>query len=302
VKIPVGNKILFFLFLTGYRISAQIPNTDIWLFQLKKEKENIKIEKGENITHRDGYDNQPSFSHNGKRIYYVSIGADKQSDIYVYSIGSKKSVRLTNTKESEYSPTVSNDETKMYCVAVLQDSSQIIIPFDLKDGKILKDPYPAAGSNRISQFDSVGYFTFLNEDTVLYYKLTKPHTLRARSLSSGADVRIADNPIRGFKKIPANGGAEFIFGVKESDRVDFYKYDAVLRKAVFYCSYPSASEDIIWHPKWGLLKSEKAEILRFDEAEKKWISVFDLSSFGVSKITRFSFDDENKKLLVVDNK
>jgi hypothetical protein len=299
VRVLHGNKFFSILLLIGFNVSAQIPDTDIWLFQLKKEKDNVKVEKGENITHRDGYDNQPFFSPDGKRIYYVSIGADKQADIYVYSAGSKRSVKLTNTKESEYSPTVSNDEKKMHCVAVLQDSSQIIIPFDLKDGKILKDPYPAFGSNNVSQFDSVGYFTFLNEDTVLYYKLTKPHTLRARSLLTGTDVRITDNPTRGFKKISRS---EFIFGVKDSERVDFYKYSAVLKKAVFYCSYPSSSEDLIWHPQWGLMKSEKAEILRFDEAQKKWISVFDLSSFGVSKITRFSFDDQNKKLLVVDNK
>jgi len=278
---------------------AQIPNTDIWLFRLKKEKEKIVIEKGENITHRDGYDNQPSFSPDGKRIYYVSVGADKQADIYVYGVGSKKSVKLTNTKESEYSPTLSGDEKKMHCVAVLQDSSQVIIPFDLKDGKILKDPYPAFSSNRISQFDSVGYFTFLNEDTVLYYKLTKPYTLRARSLSTGDDVRIADNPVRGFKKISR---CEFVFGIKDADRVDFYKYHAVLKKAVFYCSYPSLSEDIIWHPQWGLMKSEKTELLRYDEAQKKWIPVFDLSQYGVSKIARFTFDEQNKKLLVVDNK
>src|ERR1043166_4498408 len=99
------NKSVFLFFFIAFKISAQLPETDLWLFSLKNEKGNFKIEKGENITKRPGYDNQPSFSKNEKQIYYVRIGEDKQADIFIYNIGEKKSEKFISTAESEYSPT-----------------------------------------------------------------------------------------------------------------------------------------------------------------------------------------------------
>jgi len=282
------KKVIVFLIASNYCF-GQLPNTDLWLFSLKKEKDVYSIEKGENITKRDGYDNQPSFSEDGKNIYYVSIQEDKQADVYVYNISDKKSVQLTKTKESEYSPIFINSNKKINCVVVEKDSAQRIWLYDEKLGvqtKLLFDE------------DSVGYYNFLNEDTVLYYKLTKPHSLRARCLSSGKDVWIADHPTRGFKTINRH---EFIFGVKDSVNINFYIYNSVLQKATNYCIYNSLNEDILWHPVWGLLKSEKSGILRFDEKQNKWLALFDLTSFGIIKIARFTFDPKDKKIVVVND-
>jgi hypothetical protein len=282
------KKILLFLIWFNY-CCGQVPNTDLWLFPIKKEKEKYLIEKGENITNRDGYDNQPSFSEDNKRIYYVSIRQDKQADMYVYEISGKKNTQLTKTVESEYSPVFINSDKSINSVVVEKDSTQRIWLYDEKTGaqkKILFDE------------DSVGYYNFLNADTVLYYKLTKPHSLRAHCISSGKDVLISDNPIRGFKTINRH---EFIFGRKDSAKVIFYVYNTLLQKAKLYCEYNSLNEDILWHPLWGLLKSEQTAILRFDEKQNKWLTLFDFSVYKISKITRFDFDLKNKRIVVVNN-
>lgn len=282
------KRILFFLLSCNYCL-GQLPNTDLWLFSIKKEKNNYLIDKGENITKREGYDNQPSFSENGKKIYYVSIREDKQSDVYVYDIGNKKSTQLTKTIESEYSPVYINSNKSINCVVVEKDSTQRVWLYNEKLGSQIK---------YLFNQDSIGYYNFLNDDTVLYYKLTKPHSLRAYCISSGKDVWIADHPVRGFKTINRH---EFIFGIKDSAKVSFYRYNTILQKAQKYCDYNSTAEDIIWHPAWGLLKSENAAILRFDEKQLKWLTLFDFSTYGIKKITRFSFDTKNKKIIIVDN-
>lgn len=281
-----------FLLLLIYALplSAQLPETDIHLFEIENKKGNLSISGNYTITNRPGYDNQPSFSSNEKNILYVSIREDKQADLYTYEIRSKKSLQLTKTTESEYSPTFDPFTGKINCVVVEKDSAQRIHSYDeimgMESGVLFNE-------------DSVGYFNFLNKDTVLYYKLTAPHSLRLHSISKGTDIYIASNIIRGFKTINRH---EFIFGIKDSAKVNFYRYDLLLKKAFPYCSYPSLAEDIIWHSTWGLLKSEQAKILRYDPKEMKWIDLFDLSSFGIKKITRFTFDSKNRKLLVVDNK
>ncbi len=282
-------KVFLFFFLTFDYCVGQLPNTDLWLFSIKNEKQNYSIEKGENITKRDGYDNQPSFSDDNKKIYYVSIYADKQADVYIYDIGKKKSIQLTKSIESEYSPVFVKFNNSINSVVVEKDSAQRIWLYNEKLG---------TPSKILFNEDSIGYYAFLNADTVLYFKLTKPHSLRAHSLSTGKDVWLADNITRGFKVINRH---EFIFGVKDSVKVDFYKYNSVLQKAYKYCSYLSTNEDIVWHQDWGLLKSELATILQYDEKVSKWIILFDFSKFGIKKITRFAFDSKNKKIVIVDN-
>lgn len=291
-------KKLLFLLVCINVCNAQLPNTDLWLFSIKNEKGNLSLEKGENITKREGYDNQPSFTEDGKGIYYVSIKEDKQADVYVYNIGSKKSVQLTKTIESEYSPALTPNKKSIGCVMVLKDSAQVIYALSAKNGSLTQYPESKFEQGELMSFDSVGYYTFLNADTVLYYKLTSPHSLRAHCLKTRKDVFLADSPVRGFKAINRN---EFIYGVKDSSFVTYYKYNCVLKKANFYCRYNSVNEDIVWNTALGLMKSEGATILYYNEKEASWKILFDFSSVGIKKITRFVLDSKNKKIVVVDN-
>ncbi|MEO6303877.1 MAG: hypothetical protein ABIP51_11965 [Bacteroidia bacterium] len=269
-------------------LSAQLPDTDIWLFKIEKTKTDLKLSDPKNITNRPGYDNQPSFSNDSKKIYYVSIREDKQADFYFYDIGSKKNSQLTKTKESEYSPVLTPNGKFLNSVVVESDSAQRIHFINSVTG---------ISENKFD-VDSVGYYTFLNSDTVLYYKLTNPHSLRYYVKSTNEDKWLGNNPTRAFK--PLNRHA-FIYGIKDSTKVTFYKYDFVLHKAEKYSEYPTSSEDAIWHEQHGLVKSEANKLLRYDDAKKEWVLLFDLSTFGIKKITRFNFDPKNKYLVIVDN-
>ena len=49
-------------------LAAQLPETDIWLFKIEKIEGKYSYTNPLNITHRAGYDNQPTFSLDGKSI------------------------------------------------------------------------------------------------------------------------------------------------------------------------------------------------------------------------------------------
>ncbi|MBK9285177.1 MAG: hypothetical protein IPM51_12825 [Sphingobacteriaceae bacterium] len=283
------SKIIFFIFCSS-ALFSQLPETDLILFKLKNVKNELIITESKTLTNRPGYDNQPSFTADQKNVFYVAIGEDKQADIYSCDFKSGKTMQVTKTAESEYSPTWHADKNVIHAVVVEKDSSQRIHAYDVLS---------RSEKGLLFDEDSIGYFTYLNSDTVLYYKLTQPHSLRMRACSSGQDQFIASSIIRGFKKINRHS---FIFGIKDSTKVDFYTYDFNLAKAFYYCTYPSLAEDIIWHPQWGLLKSEKNQILRFSEETKQWTTFLDLEKFGIKTITRFIFDKKNKYLIVVNNK
>lgn len=280
---------LWLLILLNARFSAQVPNTDVWLFKLEtnKQKQTVLAEPL-NVSNREGYDNQPSFSPDTKCLFYVMMKEDGQTDIYCYDLRSKINKPITRSKESEYSPTIIPGGKKLATVMVEKDSVQRIhllnpeLGFD--DAKI--------------EIDSVGYYTFVNADTLVYYKLTQPHSLRFYSQNQREDKWLCNNPIRTFKMINRHS---FIYGIKDSASVTFYRYDFLLRKASRYATYPSTSEDIFWDEQLGLLKSEGTQILRYDEEKRDWILLYDLSSFGIKKITRFCIDPSHKYLSVVNN-
>jgi dipeptidyl aminopeptidase/acylaminoacyl peptidase len=280
---------LFSVFISSFAF-GQLPETDIWLVQLEKKENKLIYANPLNINNRVGYDNQPTFSPDGKSILYVSIKEDKQADIYQYTIKSKIHTALTKTQTSEYSPTIVPDGSGFSCVLVEMDSSQRVWQFKL-DGSF----------NKIiaEQVDSVGYHTWLSKDTLLYYKLTDPHSLRAINIKTNDDVWLCNNPSRAFKKIGNTNN--FIYAIKDSTSMTFRICNPTLRESNIYTTYPSINEDFIWHPELGLIKSENADLLKYNEQTRSWETLFSFAPLGIKKITRFVFDSKTKQLAIVSN-
>lgn len=282
--------VAFLLLLLGSAARAQMPETDLWLFDLEKKDKVYQAVKPQNITNRAGYDNQPAFTSDGKSILYVSIHEDGQADIYRYDIKSKLQTNLTKSKVSEYSPTLLPDGSGFSAVVVEADSAQRVWNMGF-DGSFMKFASDVT--------DSVGYHSWLNADTLLYYKLTEPHSLHALHVRTGKDVWICDQPSRAFKKI--EGSSQFIYAIKSENAMEFRVYKAATKESRVYARYPSANEDFVWHSELGLVKAENADLLRFNEKTGQWETLFSFAPFGIKKITRFAFDAKNRRLVIVNN-
>lgn len=269
--------------------AAQLPETDLWLFKLKTEDKKLILGEGKNITSRKGYDNQPFFTPDGKSILYVSIREDSQADVYRYDLGKQQSFQLTKTKESEYSPNYTPDGKSISCVVVEADSTQRLWLYNL-DGSV-KKCYNEG-------IDSIGYYSWLTNDTLLYYKLTEPHSLRMFIETGKIDKWLCNSPSRAFKHMEKN---LFIYGIKDSVSIQYRSYDPVLRKSDEYATHKSKSEDFVWNKTYGLIKSEGTQLLRYNPLDKAWKVMFDFASAGIKKITRFTFDPKNKNIVIVDN-
>jgi hypothetical protein len=278
-------------FLCPSVLLAQLPETDLWLFKIKSEKGVVKIDDGKNITTRAGYDNQPTFTPDNKAILYVSVREDKQADVYRYEISKHTSIQLTKTKESEYSPNITPSGSEISCVVVEADSAQRLWLYNL-DGT-LKKCYN-------ENIDSIGYYSWISSDTLLYYKLTAPHSLRMYVGGSNEDKWICFHPSRAFKKTKGNS---FIYAIKDSTQIQYRIYNTQLKRSDLYAVYNGElSEDFIWHSSLGLLKSQGSTILKYEEKAKSWSVIYDLSTYGLKKITRFAISSNNKYLVIVDNR
>ncbi len=268
---------------------AQLPETDIFLFKVEKKDSVYVLKNPLNISHRKGYDNQPIFNSDNKSILYVRIDSTQQADVMQYQISKKQTTYLTKTEVSEYSPNISPDGKSFTCVVVEKDSTQRIWKYGL-DGTFQSILNEAT--------DSVGYYTWLNQDSLLYYKLTNPHSLRVLDLKNQTDKWLCNNPTRAFKKV---NYSLFVYAVKNATNTEFRIYNPTLRESKWYCVANATYEDFLWHPVFGLVVSDEAELKRYNEKTQNWEVLFSLASFGITKITRFNFDSKTKQLVVVSH-
>src|SRR6185503_14805922 len=117
---------------TGVPAQQAPPATEVYLATLDPS---AGITSWMNISNSPGYDNQPSFLPDGSAILFSSNRDGKQTDIYRYDIAGKTLKQLTNTPDSEYSPTVTPDgKTFSVIRQAAADGTQLLVRYDLATG------------------------------------------------------------------------------------------------------------------------------------------------------------------------
>jgi dipeptidyl aminopeptidase/acylaminoacyl peptidase len=194
LKLKMKN-ILILIFISLLKpLVAQLPNTDIWLMDIKADKDTIILSNPVNITNRTGYDNQPSFSPDGKYLLYTSIRDEKQSDIYKYDLKTKQISQFCNTPAtSEYSPTFMPDGKNVSVVMVEPDSTQRLWKFPLKGG---------APSLVMDKVDSIGYHCWITTDSLALIMITEPPTLQLVNKQQQQPILISRNAGRSMQSFP----------------------------------------------------------------------------------------------------
>lgn len=262
------------------------PSTDIWLIE-------GPVAEPFNVTDRDGYDNQPAFTRDGTKLLYTS-SRDGQTDIYVYDLADKRSRRLTSTKESEYSPTPM-EGGGFSVVRVEEDGKQRLWAFD-DEGKsprlLLEDVEP------------VGYHAWLDAETLALFVLGDPPTLRVSKLKDGSTVTLAQSIGRSLHRTP-DGALAYVDKSEEA---------WVLRKRDVAAETSEASEqsqamlaptrpgreDFALTPAGDVLMADGAILYVWSRENESWSELYDLSSKGITNITRIALGPDGAIAFVAD--
>ena len=270
---------------------AQGPSTDIFLAPLKHVRDSIVVGRATNITHRAGYDNQPSFTPDSRSILYTAVGADAQSDIWRYDIATSRATQLTHTPESEYSATVMPGGRRMSVIRVERDSTQRLWSFNL-DGT---DPQILLSAQK-----PVGYHAWLGPSKLVTFVLGTPATLHVIDSDGHGDTIRARDIGRALQRVP--GRNAFSYTHRDSARAYSIMTQPVVGESeTVVVKAPVDNEYHAWTPDGMLLTVSQGKLLRWNgaiDSTSGWLPVADISA-GVKNISRLAVSPDGKWLVFV---
>jgi hypothetical protein len=273
-------------------LSAQAPDTDIFLAPIRRIGDSLIVGPSTNITHRAGYDNQPGFLPNSRAILYTVVGADAQADIWRYDITERRTTRVTSTPESEYSAAVMPGGLRMSVIRVEQDSAQRLWSFAL-DGS---DPQLL-----LSAMKPVGYHAWLGPARLATFVLGNPSTLHVIDSDGSHDEVRARDVGRALQRIP--GTDAFSYTQRDSAKALWVMMQSAAGgSGQLLVRAPADNEYHAWTPDAILLSATGGKLVRWNralDATRAWLPVADLSKSGVKNVTRLSVSPDGKWLAFV---
>ena len=272
--------------------SAAPPSSDIFVTEIVTRKGEPTLTEPMKITDYAGYNNQPFFLPDGHTILYTSIRGG-QADIYRYDFNKGTTAQVTDTKESEYSPTLMPDGKNISVVRVEPDGTQRLWKFPLAGGP---------PSLILEKVKPVGYHHWIDDHTLALFVLGgsgKPNTLQIADTVTGKSDVVIENPGRVLRKVPNRH--EFSFVHKISDQHwEIKAFDLRTRTIASLIETLPGAEDYAWLPSGKLLMGKDSKLYAVTPLTgDKWTQVADFSKAGIKRITRIAVSGNGNRIAFV---
>ncbi len=267
------------------------PGPDIWVFPLLAESSGVDVGGGTRATERPGYDNQPHFLPGGRYLLYTSIDALGQADIFRFDLRNRRNEALTRTApESEYSATLLPSGDGISVIRVEADSVQRLWRFNL-DG--------AGPTLLVPDVQPAGYHAWIDADRLALFVLGRPATLQIAAPGPGPGTVFATNIGRSLHRIPGRGTVSFVQWM-EGGTGEIRELDPGTGTVRPLAPLLEGNEFYAWTPEGFLLAGRGSMLFRWNpEGAGEWVEWGDLSSAGVSGISRIAVSPEGDRIAVV---
>lgn len=265
--------------------------TEVYLFDfIKNDSTHFELKKPVNISDNEGfYDNQPSFLLDGTGVLFAST-RNKQTDIALYNLENQTKSWLTNTADSEYSPTQTPNKKYFTAVKLEKDGTQLLwqFRFSRKKPKILL------------QNLKVGYHTWFDKKMIVSFVLGDPPTLMTSNLKAKIRYRLAKNIGRSIHKIPNSKLISYIN--HEHGDHEIYSINPINSEEKYITDAIKGSQDMAWTPDGTIIMGKGNTLYKFTpNLDKKWIAFATLKDFKLNGITRIAISPTGTKIAIVVN-
>lgn len=279
--------ILMILLTAGF--AQEIPSPEVYLVKIEQADGNIRFDTPRNISNSPGYDNQPSFSADNQFVYFSSIRDSVQSDIYGYAIANDSLFQVTDTPESEFSPTPLPDGKFFSTVRVEMDSSQHLWKMPLQQGESL---------SLLPDVENVGYHAWGDKNTLLLFVVAEPHELYVADLESGrADIVINDIG-RSLHKIPGHDAWSFMH--RNEDKWWIKELDITTRRIRPLIEPLENAQDYTWTAGGAIWMAQGNVLYYWDyNSSLDWQPLHTFVGDQISVINRLAVSADGKWLAFV---
>jgi len=279
-----------FFFVTVSSLAQS--STEVYLFDLTETEKGLSVSNPVNISNNEGYDNQPSFTEDGKSVLFSST-RNGQTDIVWYDIETGTKKWISDTPGGEYSPVLMPDGKYISAVRLDPDGLQLLYKYSIEDGS----------SDVLIHELKIGYYAWFLRPKLIAFVLGEPATLQEIDLNTGEATIMYQNPGRSIHYIPGSKKYSFI---DKSNSDDWKIMQAVSGNAKWTTKITSTlekSEDMVWINMHTIIMGKDDQLYFFDTRRqaKGWQLFADFSIYKLTGITRLAFNS-GKLAVVVDGK
>ena len=284
--------LLVFAVFSG-NVLAQSSNAEIFLFDIDSKDGSIVFVNGVNISNNESYDNQPSFSIDGKSILFTSARNSGNFDIFEYNIADKTISQLIASENGEYTAKEVDENTVMFVREGKNDQGMTVWKFDRRTKKEMQ---------ALKNKDPVAYYAFNSKGDALVW-------IRYAFMMHWV------NPEKSINRYVANyaqpsvphlipGTDKFSFMQRHPDDSLWIKeFDPLTQAVRPIITAKDGEKDYCWMPDGSLLIGSGGKLFRFNEkTDKSWEEVADLENVGIKTITRMAISRDGKRLALVSQK
>ncbi len=263
-----------------------VPGTDISLFKILTSEKGIALKFEKTLVKRSGYDNQPAFSADSQSILYTKM-VGEQTDIWQVQIKDGGTKAITQTKESEYSPTPLAD--KIFSSVIAYEGKQTL--WELVGGK-----HHQLLSRAV---EPVGYHVWTAPNQLAMFRLAEPHELVLLELDQGSakGTVLAKDIGRGLAAQPSENLLFYTQVVGEA--LWLSQYDLEKRVAQDLLALFPNQQDFAWHSAIGFIHSDGESLYQSTREASKWIKLEVKGGHNLTQISRLAISPNGQWLAVV---
>lgn len=290
-RLPLAFGALMTLGLAFSAEAQNWPATGIHLVPLDGTGNSLAAGPAKAMAPAPGYDNQPFFTPDGKAVLFTSERASDQTEIFRYDLVTGEVQRLTDTWESEYSPTPLPGGG-FSVVRVEPDGTQRLWRFDATGTK---------ASLVLPNVPGVGYHAWGGKDQgrLALFILGEPPTLQIAEVAAGTAKMAVSDIGRALHPIPGRPAWSFVAPRDGRAWVQEISWETGEVRPVAPTLTADGDHDLAWMPDGTLLMAEGSVVHSWDGEAQSWRKVRDFAADGVEGITRLAVSPAGDQLALV---
>lgn len=278
-------------------VPADIPDTEIHLFNLVGDDQGYRIENGKNISSNQGYDNQPFFTPDNESILFSSERDGEQTDVYEYFISSGKIEQITNTKSSEYSPKTSPDNQIITFVRDGEGANP-----DQTVWKLNRETGESSGA--LNSKEPVGYYHLNHETGDVLFWSRYGFSVQYLNIKKNLDRYVSGNAVPGTpKQVPGTNLFSFVHRQMNGE-VWIKSFNPETHAITPIAPFDGTNSDYAWAPNGDIFRAEGNVLYVWNKngESKQWTDVQDLSEMFKGTIYRIAISSDGKMMALVENR